>query len=199
MTNSFTPTKRTKIKRGLKYANYDRQAAYDILDATPLCHIGGMVGDHVMVQPNLQWRMGDQLMVHGSSKNGLFKGLKDGGLACISVSILDALVLAKSAFHHSVNARSVIIYGKATLISDRDAKMAAMKAMLDKIVPDRWEKLRPVNEQEFKATDVLAFDLNEVSVKIRTGGPVDDEEDANWPVDIGLIPVSMVFGKMLKM
>jgi nitroimidazol reductase NimA-like FMN-containing flavoprotein (pyridoxamine 5'-phosphate oxidase superfamily) len=143
-----------------------------------------------MVQPTFHWRDGDKLYIHGSSKNGLFQTLIDGEEACITVTILDGLVMARSAFHHSANYRCVMIFSKATVIEEEAEKLRILDLMMKKITPERMEGVRAPNPQELKATTVLEFDISEVSAKVRSGPPVDDEEDYSLPVWAGVIPLT---------
>lgn len=196
MTDAAYPvTARTRVRRLPKRGVYDRDVVHAILDEALVCHIGTTVGGSPVVQPTLPWRIGEELFVHGSSKNGLFAALKDGTEACVTVTLLDGLVLARSAFHHSVNYRSVMVFGQARLVDDPAEKMAALKGMLDKFTPGRWDQMREPNATEMKATDVLAFPLVEVSAKLRSGPPVDDAEDYGLDIWAGVVPLSIVQGE----
>ncbi len=192
---TYPITPRTKMKRGRKRAQYDVDVVNAILDEAYICHIGAKMADRPMVQPTVHWRDGDKVYIHGSSKNGLFQTLIDGEEACITVTLLDGLVMARSGFHHSANYRCVMIFAKATLIEDEAEKLRLLDLMMMKITPDRFDDLRAPNPQELKATSVLEFDLKEVSAKVRTGPPVDDEEDYALPVWAGVIPLSLEKGK----
>lgn len=187
-TSTFPKTERTRVRRGLKRATYDKETIYSILDATPLCHIGFLRAGKPAVIPTLQWREGDYVYWHGSTKSQALLSSQDAEL-CMSVTLLDGMVMARSAFHHSVNYRAVTIYGKATNIEDPEVKAEKLKNMIDAIYPDRWEHLRPMNAKEVKATAVLSMPIDEVSAKIRTGMPVDDEEDYELPIWAGVLPV----------
>lgn len=190
----YSITPRTTVKRGQKNATYDRETVHSILDEAYLCHVGAQMQDKPMVQPTCIWREGERVFIHGSSKNALFKSLEDAQEACITVTFLDGLVLARSAFHHSVNYRSVMIFGRAQSINDPQEKDRLLGLMMQKFTPDRVDDIRPPTPQELKATTVLAFDLKEVSAKIRQGPPVDDEEDYSLPVWAGVIPFATVQG-----
>jgi uncharacterized protein len=185
-------TPRTKIKRSPMRATYDPDMVHSILDEAYLCHVGAKMGDKPMVQPTLIWREGEKVFIHGSSKNGLFQSLLAGEEACITVTHFDGFVMARSSFHHSANYRSVMIFSKATLIDDVAEKSRIMDLLMMKITPDRIDGIRPPNTQELKATTVLSFDLTEVSAKVRTGPPLDDEEDYALPVWAGVIPLKTV-------
>ena len=194
--SEYTQTERTRVKRGAKRANYDKETVNAILDEALLCHVSTQLNGKPLLQPTIHWRDGDQLYVHGSSKNGLFKVLLEGAEACIAVTLLDGIVFARSAFHHSVNYRSVVIYGHARLVDDRDEKSRSLDQLIEKFHEGRSKEARPANETELKATSVIAFKLDEVSAKIRTGGPVDDAEDMNLPVWAGVQPVITTLGEI---
>jgi nitroimidazol reductase NimA-like FMN-containing flavoprotein (pyridoxamine 5'-phosphate oxidase superfamily) len=187
---TYPVTPRTRVKRGHQRATYDRALVHAVLDEAYLCHVGAKMADRPMVQPTFHWRDGDKLYIHGSSKNGLFQTLIDGEEACITVTILDGLVMARSAFHHSANYRCVMIFSKATVIEEEAEKLRILDLMMKKITPERMEGVRAPNPQELKATTVLEFDISEVSAKVRSGPPVDDEEDYSLPVWAGVIPLT---------
>lgn len=192
---TYPITPRTKMKRGHQRATYDVDQVHSILDEAYICHVGAKMADRPMVQPTVHWRVEDKLYIHGSSKNGLFQTLLAGEEACITVTILDGLVMARSSFHHSANYRCVMIFGKATLVEDAQEKVRLLDLMMEKITPDRMDGIRGPNPQELKATSVLGFDLKEVSAKVRSGPPVDDDEDYALPVWAGVIPVAQKLGK----
>jgi uncharacterized protein len=192
--SEFKVTDRTKVKRGNQRATYDTDTVYKIIDDALVCHVGAKMADRPMVQPTIIWRINDKVYIHGSSKNGLFAALVKGEEACITVTHLDGLVMARSSFHHSVNYRSVMIFSKATEITDESQKLYVLNEMMKQITPDRFDGVREPNQQELKATSVLQFDLTEVSAKVRTGPPVDDDEDLALPVWAGVIPVTTVMG-----
>jgi nitroimidazol reductase NimA-like FMN-containing flavoprotein (pyridoxamine 5'-phosphate oxidase superfamily) len=183
------------MKRGAKRASYDEELVHSIIDEALICHVGTKLADKPMVQPTVHWREGNRLFIHGHSKNGLFMGLLAGEEACITITLLDGLVLARSSFHHSANYRSVMIFSKATLIEDEAEKSRLLDLMMKKITPDRFDEIRGPNPQELKATSVLAFDLKEVSAKVRTGPPVDDDEDYELPVWAGVVPLTLQRGE----
>lgn len=195
---SYAQTPRTRLIRLPKRGHYDQDTVHAILDEALICHIGTQMKDRPMVQPTLHWRDGNRLYIHGSSKNGLFQALLDGAEACITVTLVDALVLARSAFHHSVNYRSVMIFAAARKVTDEAERMAAFKGFIEKVEPGRWDKVRAPNKQEDKATAVLCFDLTEVSAKVRTGCPIDDLEDYSIDVWAGLVPLKTVQGEPIK-
>lgn len=195
--NTITVTERTRVRRGHPKAVYERDTIYQILDEAFVCHIGATMHGGPCVQPNFHWRVGDELFIHGSSKNGLFQSILAGDTACITVTLLEGLVFAKSAFHHSANFRSVMLYGKGRLVDNCDEKCRALDLMLEKFSKARSEEARPPNEKELKATSVIAFPIKEVSAKIRTGGPIDDEADLDFPTWSGVKPVNTVIGSLI--
>lgn len=181
-------TERTRIKRGHIRGTYDRDRINAILDAVHFCHIGYLRDGMPFVTPTLQWREGDYVYWHGSSASSTIRGGR-GLPVCVTVAALDGLVMARSAFHHSVNYRAVMLLGEAEPVVDPDAKTAALKAMVDTLYPGRWETLRPMTATEIKATGVLRLKITEASCKIREGGPADDEEDYALPIWAGEIPL----------
>lgn len=193
MADRFQPTARTRIKRLPKRAAYDRATVYAVLDAGIVCHVGYVIEGQPYVTPTLYWRHDDRLYWHGSSASRMLRHLKQGVRACVTVTHLDGLVLARSGFHHSVNYRSVMALGTANLVPEED-KLGALEDFVGHLLPGRWPELRPVTGQEIKATTVLWMALEEVSAKIRAGGPIDDEEDYALPVWAGVLPVSTAFG-----
>ena len=195
--SSFNVTDKTKLKRGPKRASYDKKVIYSILDEGLVCHVSCSWHGQPMIQPTLHWRDGDLLYIHGSSKNGLFQALLAGEEAAISVTLLDGLVFARSAFHHSVNYRSVILYGKAEIIDEETEKRKQLDLMLEKVREGRSDEARPANDAELKATTVIAFKIEEVSAKIRTGGPVDDAEDMKLDVWAGVQPISIQYDELM--
>lgn len=194
---SSPPSARTRVKRVHERAAYDRETLHAVLDAGMLCHIGYVVDGYPAVTPTLYWREGDAIYWHGSSASRALRASQDLEV-CLTVTHLDGLVLARSAFHHSANYRSAMIFGTARLVTDDGEKLARLKAMMDGLYPDRWDGLRPVSPQELKATKILWMPLDEASVKIRTGAPVDDEEDMADNVWAGVIPFELGFAAPLS-
>jgi uncharacterized protein len=194
---TFTPTPRTQVKRLPKRAVYDRDEIYGILDEAFLCHVGFAVEGQPYVIPTGYARSGDQLYIHGSAASRMLRGLATGLDVCVTVTLLDGFVLARSAFHHSMNYRSVVVLGKARVVTDPAEKMEALRLFTNHIVPGRWEEVRQPTEIELKQTAVLALPLAEVSAKVRTGGPIDDEEDMALPVWAGVVPVETAHGEPL--
>ena len=193
MTTRLEPTNRTRLRRRSERGRYEREAIDAILDATPLCHVGYLIEGRPAVTPTLQWRIGDRVYWHGSSASRALRASQDMQV-CLTVSLLDGLVLARSAFHHSANYRSAMIFGTATRIDDRERKRELMQAFVERLYPGRWAELRPVTEQELRATAVLELPIDEASAKVGTGDPIDDEEDYAWPVWAGVVPVRQVVG-----
>jgi uncharacterized protein len=191
----FTPTDRTQVKRLPKRAAYQKAQVYSILDESRVCHVGFAVDGQPYVIPTGYARVDDQLYLHGSAASRMLRTLDGGVQVCVTVTLVDGLVLARSAFHHSVNYRSVVVLGQARLVTDPDEKLQALRSFTNHLVPGRWEEVRPPNEQELKATSVLAVPLAEVSAKIRTGPPIDDEGDYSLPIWAGVVPVQTQWGK----
>ncbi len=173
--------------------SYDRDTLYAILDAMPLAHVGYAIEGRPFVTPTFQWREGDRVYWHGSSASRAIRSAR-GAQVCLTVSLLDGFVLARSAFHHSANYRSAMVFGEAVEVTDPEEKRARLERFVEGLYPGRWEALRPVAPQELKATTVLSLPIDEASAKLRTGGPVDDEEDYAWPVWAGVVPVRHVVG-----
>lgn len=193
--DAYEKTKRTTLKRAHERGSYDRAAVHAILDEALICHVAFQHDGAPSVIPTAHWREAETLYIHGSSASRAIRVLQDGGPACVAVTLTDGLVLARSGFHSSINYRSVVIYGAARKVVDDAEKLSTLKAFMEKIAPGRWDELRPPNVQEMKATTVLAFDLDEVSAKIRDGGVEDEPEDMNDPVWAGVVPVRRSFGE----
>ena len=187
----FVPTERTQVRRLPKRAVYDREAIYRILDEGLVCHVGFVVDGQPVLIPTGYGRDGDTLYVHGSAASRMLRDLAKGVEVSIAVTLLDGLVLARSAFHHSMNYRSVVIFGTAAVVEDQTTKREALRAFTEHITPGRWREVRPPTESELKATTVLAIPLKEMSAKVRTGPPLDDEEDYSLPVWAGVLPLEL--------
>jgi nitroimidazol reductase NimA-like FMN-containing flavoprotein (pyridoxamine 5'-phosphate oxidase superfamily) len=193
--DTFTPSGRTQVRRLPKRAVYDKAQIHAILDEGVVCHLGFAVDGQPYVIPTGYARSGDRLYIHGSPASRMLNALAQGVDVCVTVTLLDGLVLARSAFHHSMNYRSVVVLGKARLVTDPAEKMEALHCFTNHIVPGRWEEVRQPNEHELKSTLVLALALDEVSAKARTGPPVDDEEDYALPVWAGVVPIRPRLGE----
>jgi len=190
----YKPTDRTQLRRLPKRGVYDKELVHSILDEGYLCHVGFAVDGQPYVIPTLYVRDGDQIYIHGSAASRMLNTLDAGVDVCLTVTLVDGFVLARSAFHHSMNYRSVVVLGKAQLVADPAEKREAMHRFTNHMVPDRWEEVRQPTEQELKATTVLVLALDEVSAKVRTGSPLDDEEDYLLPVWAGVVPVHTELG-----
>ncbi len=188
------PSERTRLKRGYERAHYQKQTIHEILDAMPLCHISYILDGAPVVTPTFQWREGNHVYWHGSSAARMIRKSTDTDV-CMAVTIMDGMVLARSAFHHSVNYRSVMLFGKASIVESDEVAEASLKQMIEGLFPGRWDTLRPMTAKELKATTVLSIPIHEASAKIRWGPPIDDDEDYELPIWAGTIPVSMAVGK----
>jgi len=191
MSEIQTPTQRTRVVREPQRAVYDRAVVYRILDEGFICHVGFTVDHQPFVIPTSYGRRDAHLYIHGSTASRLLRALKESIPICVTVTLLDGLVLARSVFNHSMNYRSVIILGKASLVEDREEKLVALRALSEHILPGRWDDARQPNEQELKATSVLRVPIEEFSAKVRTGPPIDDQEDYSLPTWAGVIPLEM--------
>jgi nitroimidazol reductase NimA-like FMN-containing flavoprotein (pyridoxamine 5'-phosphate oxidase superfamily) len=190
----FPQTNRTTLKRLPKRGVYDRRLVYGILDEGFICHVGFAVEGQPFVIPTGYARVDEQLFIHGSQVSRMLRTLSSGIDVCVAVTLVDGLVLARSAFHHSINYRSVVIFGRATIVDDRQAKLAALFAFSEQVIPGRWNDVREPTEQELRATTVLALPLIEVSAKVRTGPPIDDDEDYALNVWAGVLPLKIAAG-----
>jgi uncharacterized protein len=189
---SLPITSQTRVKRHAERGNYDRSVIHQILDEGLICHVGFVVDGQPFVIPTAYGRIDEQIYIHGSPMSRMLRSLKQGIKVCITVTLLDGLVLARSAFHHSMNYRSVVIFGTAIVVEDPTEKMTALKAFTEHIVRDRWAEVRPPTASELAGTLVLALSLAEASAKIRTGPPVDDEADYALPVWAGELPLRLM-------
>jgi uncharacterized protein len=193
-TESLMITSRNRIKRLPQRGQYDRPVIHQILDEGLVCHLGFSVDGQPFVIPTAYGRVGDFLYVHGSPASRMLQSLQGGLEVCVTVTLLDGLVLARSAFHHSMNYRSVVIFGTATIVQAFEQKVEALQAFTEHVVPKRWAEVRQPTRQEILGTLVLALPLAEASAKIRTGGPIDDEADYELPVWAGVIPLALTAG-----
>ena len=191
----FPKTDRTTLRRLPKRGVYERDLVYPILDEAFICHVGFSVDGQPFVIPTGFGRVDDRLYIHGSQISRMLRKIAGGIDICVTVTLLDGLVLARSAFHHSMNYRSVVIFGRASMVDDSESKLAALRAFSEHVIPGRWDEARQPTEQELKATAVLSLPLEEASAKVRTGPPIDDEEDYALPVWAGVLPLSLVPGK----
>jgi nitroimidazol reductase NimA-like FMN-containing flavoprotein (pyridoxamine 5'-phosphate oxidase superfamily) len=192
MSQPHTPSQRTRVVREAERAVYDREAAYRILDEGFLCHVGFVADGQPFVIPTSYGRKDDNLYIHGSAASRMLRQMKESVPVCVTVTLLDGLVLARSIFNHSMNYRSVVILGKATLVDDPAEKVAALITLSEHILPGRWADSRQPNDRELKATAVLRLPIEEFSAKVRVGPAVDDAEDYSFPTWAGVIPLEMV-------
>ena len=188
-------TPRTTLKRLPQRGHYERELINQILDEGFICHAGFVLDGQPFVIPTGYARVGDSLIIHGSQASRMLRSLGEGIDVCVTVTLIDGLVLARSAFHHSMNYRSVVVFGRATLVDHQDKKVAALRALSDHMIPGRWDDVRQPNERELQLTTVLALTLTEASAKVRTGPPLDDEEDYSLPVWAGVIPLHLDAGE----
>ena len=188
-------TERTRVRRIPKRGVFERETIYQILDEGFICHVGFTTGGKTFVIPTGYARVGDDLLIHGSAASRMMREMAGGIEVCVTVTLIDGLVLARSAFHHSMNYRSVVIFGTAEFIEDETEKYEALRAFTEHIVPHRWDEVRLPNSTELKATTILRLPIEEASAKVRTGNPVDDEEDYDLNVWAGVLPLKTVAGQ----
>jgi nitroimidazol reductase NimA-like FMN-containing flavoprotein (pyridoxamine 5'-phosphate oxidase superfamily) len=198
MSQSQPSTPRTRVVRESERGVYDRETVYQILDAGFLCHVGFVADGQPFVIPTSYGRKDASLYIHGSAASRMLRQMKEGVPVCITVTLLDGLVLARSAFNHSMNYRSVVILGKATLVDDPAEKLSALRILSEHILAGRWDDSRGPNEREIKATSVLRVPIEEFSAKVRTGPPIDDEEDYAFPTWAGVLPLETTAGKPIN-
>src|SRR5271154_5166246 len=194
MPDNFTPTARTRVVREAHRGVYERAAAYAILDEGFICHVGFVLDGQPFVIPTAYGRSGDNLYIHGSAASRMLRNLDKGVPVCITVTLLEGLVLARSIFNHSMNYRSVVVLGTAMAVQDPAEKLEALRLLSEHILPGRWVESRLPNEKEIKATLVMRLPITEFSAKVRQGDPVDDEEDYAFPTWAGVIPLNVVAG-----
>lgn len=193
MKDVLEVTERSRVKRLHERAHFDRETINGILDAQPMCSVGYIIDGKPYVTPTLQWREGNHVYWHGSSASRALRQSKDADV-CLTVAILDGFVLARSGMHHSVNSRSVMLFGKAWKVEDPEEKLKKLSTFVNGLFPGRYDMLRPDHAQDLKATMVLGMEITEGSAKVRTGGPVDEEPDYELPIWAGVIPVSTQIG-----
>ena len=189
------PSERTRVRREPERGAYDRAAIDAILDEGLICHLGFVHEEQPYVIPTLYGRVGDELYVHGSSASRMLRTLGGGVDACLTVTLVDGIVLARSIFNHSINYRSVVVLGRATAVAEPEEKLRALETFSDRLLPGRWADVRPPTATELKATAILRMGLDEASAKMRSGPPKDDEADLGWPVWAGVIPLSLAVGE----
>jgi hypothetical protein len=187
-------TDRVRVRRLPERGRYDRATLDAVLDSALIGHVGYVVDGQPFVTPTAIWRTGDRLFWHGSSASRMLRATQDAGPVCVTATLLDGLVLARSGFNHSMNYRSAMVLGRAELVTGEDDRLAALRAFVEHVFPGRWDRLRPPTRLELKATTILWTGLREASVKVRTGGPHDDPGDETWPVWAGVVPISRQLG-----
>jgi uncharacterized protein len=192
--DAYNQTERTRVRRLAKRGAYDRATVHAILDEGFICHVAMVVDGSPVVLPTAYGRADERLFIHGSAASRMLKTASKGVDISLAVTLVDGLVLARSAFHHSINYRSVVVFGKAHLLTDPAEKNEALRIISDHIIRGRWDEVRPPSVKELAATSVIALDLNEVSAKVRTGPPIDDEEDMGHPAWAGVLPLSLQAG-----
>ena len=199
MSNSqnLQVTQRSKLRRIPKRGSQERDFIYSILDEALIAHVGFIHNNQPFVIPMAYGRKDDHLYIHGSSVSRLLNTLEKGVDVCLNVTLVDGLVIARSLFHHSMNYRSVVLFGQAKLVTEKEEKMSALKAITEQLIPDRWQDARLPNEQELKVTNVLSFPIEEGSAKFRTGAPLDDSEDYSLPIWAGELPLSLTAGSLI--
>ena len=190
----LTPTDRTRVRRLPARGSFELELINRVLDEALACHVGFAVDGRPWVIPTIHARVDDQLILHGAVANHMLRSLDDGVETCVTATIIDGLVLARSHFHHSMNYRSVMVFGRAMPVTDLDAKRTALHALVEHVVRGRTADARPPTDAELRKTLVLALPINEASAKVRTGGPVDDDEDMELPIWAGVMPAEMSFG-----
>jgi hypothetical protein len=198
MSTSSAPTARTRVVREPQRAVYDRDAVNRILDEGFICHVGFVLDGQPFVIPTSYGRQQDVLYIHGSAASRMLRNVSGGIPMCVTVTLIDGLVLARSIFNHSMNYRSVVLLGTANAIEDRDEKLAALRLLSEHILPGRWNEARQPNEKELKATTIIRLPIQEFSAKVRQGPAIDDEEDYAFPVWAGVLPLNLVTGNPIN-
>lgn len=190
----FVPTRQNRIRRHPERAHYDRETVFAILDSALMCHVGYTIDGRPYVTPTLFWREGERLYWHGSSASRMLRTQAEGIPVCLTVSHVDGLVLARSAFHHSLNYRSVMVFGTAALVDDPVEKEARLNAFVERLYPGRTGQMRAITDQEMKATKLLSMPIEEVAAKIRNDGPIDLESDYDALCWAGIVPIAQHIG-----
>jgi uncharacterized protein len=198
LPETFSPTERTRVVREPHRGSFDRETIYKILDEGFVCHVGFAVENQPYVIPTMFARVNDAIYFHGSAASRMLRGVSGGFAVCVTVTLVDGLVLARSVFNHSMNYRSVVALGNATLVDAPEEKLAALRAFTEKILPGRWAAARQPSEKELKATSILRLPLSEVSAKMRTGDVQDDEPDYVLPVWAGVLPLRLTASQPIR-
>ncbi|HTZ34929.1 MAG TPA: pyridoxamine 5'-phosphate oxidase family protein [Stellaceae bacterium] len=192
--SAFTRSPRTRVRRHPERAHYDRESVFAILDAALMCHLGYVIDGQPYVTPTLFWREGERLYWHGSSASRMLRNQSGGIPVCLTVAHVDALILARSAFRHSLNYRAVMAFGNAAIVDDPAEKEAGLNAFIERVYPGRTVRMRPISRQELKATSLLGMTIEDASAKVRSSGPLDLAEDYAADCWAGTIPISQVMG-----
>jgi nitroimidazol reductase NimA-like FMN-containing flavoprotein (pyridoxamine 5'-phosphate oxidase superfamily) len=187
-TSQLRITSRSQVKRGRQRASYDRDLVYSIIDEALVAYVGMVMEGRPFVLPTSHWRDGDRIYWHGAASGRMTVGMEKQPV-CLTLALLDGLVFARSAFHHSVNYRSVMLFGRPELLTDSAEKKRQLEIFINRIAPGRWEKLRPMQANELKATGIMSMPIDEGSAKVRAAPPADDDEDYDWPVWAGVLPL----------
>lgn len=191
---SEAPSERTRIKRLPERGAYDQATIHAVLDEALICHVGFVHDGYPVVIPTIHARVGDEVYIHGSPASRMLRAMKSGESICVTVTLIDGLVVARAAFHNSMNYRSVVVFGVPRIVDDPEEKEAAMQAVTEHVIPGRWEESRPMTPKEFKGTLIAALPLDEASAKVRTGAPIDDDADYELPIWAGVLPLSLSVG-----
>jgi nitroimidazol reductase NimA-like FMN-containing flavoprotein (pyridoxamine 5'-phosphate oxidase superfamily) len=194
----FAQTQRNRVKRLPDRGKYDKATIYPIIDEAIICHVGFTMAEQPFMIPTLHVRQGDDLLLHGATTSRMLKHIQEGNSVCVTVTLIDGLVMARSVFHHSVNYRSAILFGTGEVITDPEEKMAAMRLFTDKIMPGRWDDARQPYAKEIKATSMVRLAIESASAKVRNGPPGDDDEDYALPVWAGIIPFTQQIGSPIN-
>ena len=189
--NTFK-TERTRVRRISDRGHYDQDTIYPIIDEAMICHVGFIQNNNPVVIPTIHARLGNTLYIHGAGASRMLKVITNQNNICVTISLIDGIVLARSAFHHSMNYRSVVIFGSGRKIDDPEEKLNALKAVSEHLIPERWDDVRQPNQKELDATTVIAISLEEASAKVRTGPPSDDEDDYKLSVWAGVLPITLI-------
>ncbi len=193
----FEKTSRSKLNRIPERGSFDKETIYKIIDEERYCHVSFLQDNKPFVIPTIHARMDDNIILHGAKASRMLKHISAGNEVCIAITLMDGLVLARSVFHHSMNYRSVVIFGKGEEVIEKEAKLNALQAITDHLLPGRWEDARQPNEKELNSTTVVSIKIEEASAKIRTGPPKDDEEDYDLPVWAGVLKLNQGFDKLI--
>lgn len=193
---TFPKTDLNTVKRVPKRGQYDKETIYDIVDDALICHVSFVFDGRPMIIPTIHARQGDTILLHGATSSRMLRHIATGADLCIAVTHLDGLVLARSVFHHSMNYRSAVLFGKGELIDDPEKKMAALKIFTEKLIPGRWDDARPPSPTEAKATHIVRIPIESASAKVRVGPPGDDDKDYALDVWAGVLPMHTVFGDL---